>query len=117
MYIGKDFYFESAHKLDDYDGKCNMLHGHSYKLSVIIKGPIKADGMVMDYGDLKKIVNEKVINKLDHLYLNEIVKVPTAENLLKFIWNELTDVLPLYELRLWETRDSFAYYRGEDESN
>jgi 6-pyruvoyltetrahydropterin/6-carboxytetrahydropterin synthase len=113
MLIGKDFYFESAHRLENYDGKCRELHGHSYKLSVTIIGSVKSNGMVMDYSKLKEIVNKKAIDILDHKYLNDLLKVPTAENLLILIWDKLKESLPLYELTLWETKDSYATYKGE----
>ncbi|MFA6423569.1 MAG: 6-carboxytetrahydropterin synthase QueD [Patescibacteria group bacterium] len=117
MLVTKSFYFESAHKLEDYDGKCKNLHGHSYRLEVTIEGKVNENGMVMDFSKLKKIVNEQIIDKLDHSYSNDIIKIPTAENTLIYIWSKLKTKLPLYELKLWETRDSYATYRGKNESN
>ena len=76
--LTKAFTFETAHALYGYDGKCKNIHGHSYKLYVTVKGIPSQDsndvklGMVMDFGDLKKIVNEAVVDVFDHaILLNE----------------------------------------------
>lgn len=75
--ITKEFKFEMAHALKGYDGPCQNIHGHSYELKVTVAGyPIMDEnnpklGMVMDFGDLKKIVRETVIDVFDHaLVLN-----------------------------------------------
>ncbi len=119
MYISKEFKFDSAHQLIEYNGKCENLHGHTYKLRVTLKGEIDPkSGMIIDFTILKKIVNENIIEKLDHTFLNNIVKQPTAENIIQWIWNELKNLLTgknykLYELILWETEDSFVSLRDE----
>lgn len=70
--ITKEFSFECAHSLYGYDGKCSQLHGHSYKLSVTLKGPSidsstsPKDGMVADFRDLKDLVNKVIIDRFDH---------------------------------------------------
>lgn len=70
--ITKEFKFEMAHALKGYDGPCRNIHGHSYELKVTIAGhPITDEnnpklGMVMDFGDLKKIVRETIIDEFDH---------------------------------------------------
>lgn len=75
--ITKEFKFETAHALKGYDGLCKHIHGHSYELLVTVIGdPIEDKsspklGMVMDFGDLKKIVREEIVDKMDHaLVLN-----------------------------------------------
>ena len=94
MYISKEFKFDSAHQLIEYNGKCENLHGHTYKLRVTLKGEVdKKTGMIIDFTILKKIVNDNIIEKLDHNYLNNIVKQPTAENIVGWIWNELYPLL------------------------
>ncbi|MCX7821047.1 MAG: 6-carboxytetrahydropterin synthase QueD [Brevinematales bacterium] len=119
MYISKEFKFDSAHQLVEYNGKCENLHGHTYKLRVTLKGEVdEKSGMIIDFTILKKIVNENIIERLDHTYLNNIVKQPTAENIVRWIWDELyplfkTDKYQLYELILWETEDSFVCLRDE----
>ncbi len=136
--ITKQFSFEMAHALRNYDGLCRNIHGHSYKMDITLAGQPLHDenspknGMVMDFGDLKKLVNEEVISLFDHaLVLNDktdkrlievlkqhygkIVTVdfqPTTENLLNFIAEKLKAKLPervkLTRVRLRETDTSYA---------
>ena len=115
MTICKIFRFDSAHWLPNYQGKCANLHGHSWTLEVEIAGPIDPfTGMVMDFASLKEIVKDQVLEKLDHTCLNELVKNPTCENILKWALAKLEtrlkydDKLKLKRLRLWETPDSYA---------
>jgi 6-pyruvoyltetrahydropterin/6-carboxytetrahydropterin synthase len=102
MMLGKVFYFDSAHYLPDYCGKCENLHGHTYRLEVVIEDGVKEDGMVLDFTILKGIVVEEVIDKLDHMGLNDILKNPTAENIVEWIWARLEKRLPLKSIKLWE---------------
>ena len=117
MFITKEFLFDAAHRLTEYKGKCEHLHGHTYKLHVTVEGSIKKNGLVVDFVDLKKIVNEKVLNKLDHSYLNDFFKNPSAEIVIKWIWAQLKDMkkygVKLYEIVLWENPTSFVTYRGK----
>lgn len=113
MLIAKEFTFDAAHKLLKYNGPCANLHGHTYKLQVILSGPVLENGMVFDFVDLKKIVTEKVISKLDHKFINKVIKQSTAENIVIWIWKQLKKDLPLYEIMLWETPTSFVVYKGE----
>jgi 6-pyruvoyltetrahydropterin/6-carboxytetrahydropterin synthase len=117
--VTKIFHFESAHHLPGHRGKCAQLHGHSYRLEVTIRGPIKDvpgasdHGMVVDFGDLSHTVKNSVIERLDHRDLNEVTGLhTTAENLVHWIWNELTNYgLPqalLYRIRLWETESGYV---------
>jgi len=142
--ITKIFHFEMAHALHGYDGKCAQVHGHSYQLSVTVLGsPIKEEGnpklgMVMDFGILKKIVNNLVVSELDHAVLlshksgaiqsetkelfQRVVHVdfqPTCENLLIDIVSKLEPELPenvkLHSLKLVETPTSFAEWFAKDQ--
>ncbi len=115
MIIGREFIFDSAHKLDWHKGDCKNLHGHTYKLQILIKGKISSDGIIIDFGDLDKIVKGEILSKLDHQLLNDIIENPTAEKISIWIWEKLSKkVKGLYEVRVWETPKSFAIYRGED---
>lgn len=120
--VTKTFTFDSAHNLIDYKGKCEKLHGHTYHLEVTVTGFLGEKGMVMDFVELKKLVNDLVINKLDHEYLNNIFEFnPTAENMCvrisdilemaiaKYNENSNTSV-SLSKITLWETPDSYATY-------
>lgn len=108
MRVCREFYFDSAHRLPNYKGKCEKLHGHTYKLEVVIDAEKKEDGMVMDFGDLKKIVISEVLEKLDHCDLNDIFENPTAENMVEWIFNKLKDKIPLYSVKLWEGRGKWV---------
>ena len=115
--LSKTFRFEAAHSLPDHRGKCARLHGHSYKLEVMLRVPIKdlpgqsEHGMVMDFEDLSRVVRSSIIEQLDHHNLNEVTNIQTtAENLAHWMWDVLVSAgLPeslLYRLRLWETDSS-----------
>ncbi|MGC8765703.1 MAG: 6-carboxytetrahydropterin synthase QueD [Brevinematia bacterium] len=115
-FISKEFSFDAAHQLINYNGKCENLHGHTYKLKITLIGEIRDDGMIIDFIVFKRIVDEKIIEKLDHRFLNEIVPQPTAENIALWIWNELKNGLEgenysLYEIVLWETESSSVVIR------
>ena len=143
--LTKEFSFESAHALDGYDGLCREIHGHSYRLFVTVKGEPSCDecdpklGMVMDFGDLKPIVNSEIVDRLDHSFVlrdseqNEELKAslgakfskvvlvdyqPTCENMLSDFAARLQRALPanveLYSLRLHETATSYAEWFASD---
>jgi len=142
--VTKEFNFEIAHALWNYDGPCANIHGHSYKMFVTIVGePIDNDknpknGMVIDFGDLKRIVKQEIINPLDHAIilnkkafdsldckLNEMFKKqyivdyqPTCENMVIDFVQKLKAKLPsgltLHSLKLHETATSFAEWFASD---
>lgn len=101
-------------------GKCNNEHGHNYEIEITVKSEINPDtGMLMNFDDLKKILHNSVIKKVDHKHLNKDVDdfktlVPTAENMAYIFWQWLKPELAnLYEIKLSETKNSFVIYRGE----
>ncbi|MDK2976880.1 MAG: 6-pyruvoyltetrahydropterin/6-carboxytetrahydropterin synthase [Candidatus Marinimicrobia bacterium] len=105
-------------------GKCSWPHGHghNYILEVTVQGRISQEtGMIIDLKKLKHIIQENIIDKLDHKFLNTDVPflkgvIPTSENLIVLIWKELEKVLEpgmLYELKLYETENNWVVYRGE----
>ena len=142
--VTKEFGFEMAHALWNYDGPCRNVHGHSYRLYVTVIGePINSqtdpkNGMVIDFGDLKKIVKTTIINKFDHSVvvskeaphhlLQNIEQMfekydvmdsqPTCENLVVDFASRLMEKLPenlkLFSLRLVETDTSYAEWYAED---
>ena len=118
MILIKEFEFDAAHNLVHYHGKCENLHGHTYKLVVKLEGEPDEEGMVFDFVQLKELVNEKIIDKFDHAYLNNIIPQPTAENIAVYVWDNLIDDINrdncrLYEVQVWETKTSGIVYRGE----
>lgn len=115
MHITKVFAFNAAHNLVHYKGDCERLHGHTYKLEVTLEGTPDGDGLIIDFGDIKSIVQEQVLTKLDHHYLNDIIPQSSAENIATWIWNQLNNhfgVAKLFEIKVYETPESFVTYRG-----
>jgi 6-pyruvoyltetrahydropterin/6-carboxytetrahydropterin synthase len=143
--VTKEFTFEMAHALLGYDGSCRFVHGHSYGLSVTVVGnPVEAInnpklGMVIDFGDLKKIVKETIVDAFDHaLVLNSKTPhehfkeskdlfdkliladyQPTSENLVADFAVRISDRLPdhikLLSLKLRETASSYAEWFAGDQ--
>ena len=143
--ITKQFSFETGHALWGYDGKCRNVHGHSYNLYVTVIGQPITDpshvkhGMVIDFGDLKKIVKEEIVEVFDHATVfnkntphvelakelqdrgHNVLLVdyqPTSEMmLLDFvakIQKRLPDHLELASLKLRETATAFAEWHASD---
>lgn len=110
MRITKEFNFEAAHILPWHKGLCQNLHGHSYKLFVTIEGPLNKNGIIMDFGDLKKIVQKKIIDKYDHSYLNNYFENPTCEIMVRKFLSILKSSLRVETItvRLYETATSCA---------
>jgi 6-pyruvoyltetrahydropterin/6-carboxytetrahydropterin synthase len=114
--VRRRFEFEAAHQLPRHPGKCRDLHGHSYTLVVSVDRPVDDEtGMAVDFADLKQIVRQAVIDRLDHRYVNDLIENPTAERMSIWIWNELRPLLPgLVEIELHETSRCSVVYRGEE---
>ena len=142
--VTKQFNFESAHALWNYDGKCKNIHGHTYKLFVTVIGTPIMDsnnpklGMVIDFGDLKKIVKKNIVDVYDHAVilnknapyqgLRDIPEMferfittdyqPTCENMVshfaEIIKKELPEDVELFSIRLYETETSFAEWFAVD---
>ena len=119
MLITKEFTFDSAHFLPNYHGKCEAMHGHTYKLQVTVDGPVDKDGLVIDFALLKQAVKKQVLDKLDHKLINDIIKVASAENIAIWIWKQLAKSsefpkkVHLHEVKVWETANSFVTYYGK----
>jgi 6-pyruvoyltetrahydropterin/6-carboxytetrahydropterin synthase len=112
LLVSKDFTFDAAHNLPRYVGKCERLHGHTFKLRVTVKAPLDTwSGMAFDFTALKRAVDERVVKILDHAYINEIVPNPSAEFIAIWVWRKLAD-LPVFEVKVWETPTSFVTYQG-----
>ncbi|HKK12931.1 MAG TPA: 6-carboxytetrahydropterin synthase [Flavobacteriaceae bacterium] len=143
--ITKQFSFETGHALYGYDGKCRNVHGHSYKLSVTVIGQPIADhnnvkyGMVIDFGDLKKIVKTEIVDVFDHATVfnkntphvelakelenrgHNILLVdyqPTSEMMVTDFSEKIKKHLPknikLHSLKLQETETSYAEWYADD---
>ena len=143
--ITKQFNFETGHALYGYDGKCKNVHGHSYKLSVTVIGEPITDtsnvkyGMVIDFGDLKKIVKEEIVDVFDHATVfnkntphielakelkdrgHHVILVnyqPTSEMMVidfaEKIQSRLPEKIKLHAIKLQETETSFAEWYASD---
>ena len=114
--IRKVFTFDAAHQLPFHRGKCANLHGHTYRLEVWVHGELDANGFVLDFGDLKAIVKELVVDRCDHKFLNDLFPFhTTAELLAQHFFAVLRSHLPgLRRVELWETPDSSAIVTIED---
>ncbi len=114
MRVRRRFCFESAHRLPNHPGQCRELHGHSYELWVTVDRPVEtSSGMALDFSDLKRIVQEAVVTRLDHRYVNDLLENPTAERMAEWTWRALESQLEgLVEIELQETRDCAVIYRG-----
>ncbi len=113
MRICREFYFDAAHHLKDYKGKCEKVHGHTYKLEVTVSGEVGENGMVVDFNDLKKIVDESIIDKLDHCNLNDLFDNPTTENIVLWIYNRLRERITVHSIKLWEGNGKWVEVAGE----
>lgn len=134
-----------AHTLSGYDGACSEIHGHSYKMQVTVVGTPNADpespkyGMVIDFGEMKRIVGGLVVDKFDHAFVlrdtpsnrdiaatlgksySKIILTsyqPTCENLVAEFAHTIAGALPphaeLYGVKLYETASSFAEWLSSD---
>jgi 6-pyruvoyltetrahydropterin/6-carboxytetrahydropterin synthase len=121
--VTRIFTFDAAHRLEEYVGKCNNLHGHTYKLELTVRGTPDHRGIVVDFGDLKAIFKEFYEPILDHKYLNESLPMvnTTAENLTIWFMDRWEEVvrpkypeIELVQVRLWETPNSFVTLTYED---
>lgn len=117
MEVFKEFCFEAAHWLPGVPPthKCHRLHGHSYRLRVIIRGDVSSEtGFVIDFADIKSAV-KPTLDRVDHHLLNEVegLSNPTSEVLVRWLWSQLLPALPgLARLELWETVSAGCSYSG-----
>ncbi len=116
MIVATEYEFDAAHNLPNYAGKCERLHGHTYRLKVLCEAPVNpSTGLAIDFAELKKVVRSRVIDVLDHTYLNETIPIPSAENIAIWIWDRIAPSgLPLKEIVVHETPGCYVIYRGED---
>jgi 6-pyruvoyltetrahydropterin/6-carboxytetrahydropterin synthase len=109
--------FAAAHRVEDYPGNCERLHGHNWKVEVISRSSeLDGLGMVMDFRKLKELT-DKVLERLDHEYLNEVEPFthlnPTAENIARYIFDEVSKGAPVHRVNVFETETSVASYFKE----
>ena len=134
IYVTRREVFSAAHRLynEAWSDEKNALvfdkctnergHGHNYTLEVVVAGDVDPEtGYLIDLKKLKAIIHEEVIDLVDHKHLNfdvEFLKgiIPTAENIAIAIWHRLVNKIPagkLYSIKLYETENNYAEYKGE----
>ena len=110
--VTRSFTFDAAHILPWHPGKCSRLHGHTYRLEVSVTGPLDCNGVVTDFGYIKKTVKAAVLDQIDHTLLNDTVNNPTAERVALHILSTLQEHgLQPTAVRLWETAECSAEVR------
>ncbi|MBN2418953.1 MAG: 6-carboxytetrahydropterin synthase QueD [Deltaproteobacteria bacterium] len=113
------FQFGAAHQLRNYNGKCEHLHGHNWKIEVFVKGEELDDaGLLVDFKVIKDKTNE-IIDRLDHKFLNDLEYFkknnPSSENIAKYIFDELSkDIndsrISVSRVTAWESDNACATY-------
>lgn len=113
--------FASAHNLRDYKGACEAIHGHNWKVDILVEAEeLDSTGLAVDFNLLKEKSGE-IIGELDHIYLNDYEafreKNPSSENIAKFIFERMKECIPnsvkMKKITVWETDDAAAsYYEG-----
>jgi 6-pyruvoyltetrahydropterin/6-carboxytetrahydropterin synthase len=110
--------FSAAHRLREYQGDCERLHGHNYRVEVIVSSPsLDSMGIVMDFRELKRLLKQ-VLHELDHQYLNDLPPFgeqnPSAENIAKYLFDSLSPLIRepvrLSEVIVWENDASCISY-------
>lgn len=131
MKIAKEFHWDMGHRLPEHFGKCKNIHGHTYRMIVELEGSLLDSGMVMDYYDLKKLVNP-VVEILDHAFMvysadREVIEFlekvnskmvlvdfqSTVENICRYIINEISKAglpknIEKVRVKIYETQDDYA---------
>jgi len=114
--------FSAAHNLRNFRGKCEALHGHNWKVEVVLSGKNLDDsGVVLDFAEVKSATNE-IISEIDHRYLNDlpffVENNPSSENIARYIFHGLKEKIDNDRVRIrrvtaWESQDACASYLGE----
>ena len=149
IYITRKIEWDMGHRVPNHKSKCRNPHGHRYLMELTLSGSINqsvgdsSEGMILDFGDIKKIMMEKIHNVLDHGFMVyekdnilltffeankeekfKVIKVPfipTVENVSSWCYEELCSVLPkniwIYNVRVYETPNSWADYRPNQKRN
>lgn len=111
--------FSAAHQLREYEGKCEMLHGHNFEVQLMVgANQLNSIGLAIDFRELKNILNE-TIDTLDHSFLNEHPEFktenPSSENLARYIFKKVKNKIGSKEIkvewvRVWESKDAYAQF-------
>ena len=115
-------HFDAAHKIANYQGKCNRLHGHRWDVELVLEGAeLDHRNILVDFGVLKRTLKDYLDNSYDHYYLNDILDEPniTAEYLAKRIFDDMTHLIfdsqsvRLARVTVWESPECCVKYYGD----
>ena len=114
--------FSAAHNLRNFRGKCEALHGHNWKVEVVLSGKnLDESGVVLDFAEVKAATSE-IMSEIDHRYLNDLPffmeNNPSSENIARYIFHRLqakidNDRVRIRRVTAWESQDACASYLGE----
>ncbi len=120
MKLGIETSFDAAHRLTNLKGKCEALHGHTYKVEVVVEGEKKADGLVAEFSSVRNIA-EKVLGSVDHKFLNDMMDNPTTENIASLLYEMLDEEIcrsglgiKLFSVKVWEGEGKWVEVKRED---
>ncbi len=123
--VSVDYTFAAGHALRGYKGKCENVHGHNYKVQVIVAGEqLDSTGLLIDFVDLRRAI-KGLVERLDHRFLNDLAPFdrvnPSAENIAKYFNDELEPQigqrgLKVQAITVWETDTTSATYRPNSAS-
>ena len=115
--------FAAAHHLRNFRGKCENLHGHNWKVEVVVRGrSLEENGILLDFGELKQAVRE-LLSEVDHHYLNDLPffreRNPSSENIARFLFGCLAEKFDtenhrLYSVSAWESSDACATFVNDE---
>lgn len=115
-------WFSAGHQLKGYQGECEELHGHNFKVELIVAGrKLNSIGLLVDFKELKKLLSQ-VLEELDHKVLNHLPSFrksnPSSENIARYISEKISSRLPkgvkLIEVWVWESESAGASYQSEE---
>jgi len=111
--------FAAAHNLRNFRGKCEQLHGHNWKIEVVLRGTeLNESGVVVDFGEVKE-TTRRLLSEIDHKYLNDhpyfAIHNPSSENIARYLFERLGEQLDddnrwIYSVTAWESGDACATY-------
>ena len=117
--VSVEYTFAAGHALRGYKGKCENVHGHNYKVHLVVGGEeLDSTGMLIDFVEVRKLIKE-LVERLDHRFLNDVAPFdklnPSAENIAKYFSDELEPHvsdrgLRLQAVTIWETDTTSATY-------
>ena len=118
--VSVEYSFAAGHALRGYHGKCENVHGHNYKVRVVVSGEqLDSAGLLMDFVDVKQAI-KALVERLDHRFLNDVTPFdklnPSAENIAKYFYDEIEPRvgikgLQVHAVTIWETDTTSATYR------